>query len=154
MNYSTFQDTLEHVQLPLEIDAMSVYRALEHVQDGRHKRGVRYSMALILTLILLAKVAGMTTPAAIAHWVRLRANWLSQVLPLTRQSFPCAATYSNVLQAVDAEQLNQVVMQALARVAATKRCGDEPSRLTGQSEREQHVHVALDGRDLARHAGP
>jgi hypothetical protein len=65
---------------------------------------------------------------------------------MTRQSFPRAATYSNVLQAVDAEQLNQVVMQALARVAATKRCGDEPSRLAGQAAREQHVHVALDGK--------
>jgi len=70
MNYSTFENTLEQVDLPLDIDAMSVYRALEQVEDGRHKRGVRYSMALILTLILLAKVAGMTTPAAIAHWVR------------------------------------------------------------------------------------
>ncbi len=70
MNYSTFKDTIEQVQLPLEIEAMSVYRALEQVQDGRHKRGVRYSVALILTLILLGKVAGMTTPAAIAEWVR------------------------------------------------------------------------------------
>ena len=70
MNYTTGEETEEQVQVPLEIDVMSVYRACEQVQDGRHKRGVRYSMALILTLILLAKVAGMTTPAAIAHWVR------------------------------------------------------------------------------------
>jgi hypothetical protein len=70
MNYNMFENTLERVHLPLDIDAMSVYRALEQVEDGRHKRGVRYSVALILTLILLAKVAGMTTPAAIAHWVR------------------------------------------------------------------------------------
>ena len=146
MNYSTFEDTLEQVKVPVEIEAMSVYQALEQVQDGRHKRGVRYSVALILTLILLAKLAGMTTPTAIAEWVRLRANWLRQVLPITRQTFPCAATYSNVLQAVDAEQVNQVVMQALTRVAATERCGDEPSRLAGQAEREAHVHVALDGK--------
>ena len=69
-------------------------------------------------------------------------------MPITRQTFPCAATYSNVLQAVDAEQVNQVVMQALTRVAATERCGDEPSRLAGQAEREAHVHVALDGKTL------
>jgi predicted transposase YbfD/YdcC len=148
MNYSTFEERVEHIPVPVEIDAMSVYRALEQVQDGRHKRGVRYSVALILTLILLAKLAGMTTPAAIAEWVRLRASWLRQVLPMTRPSFPCAATYGNVLQALDAEQLNQVVMQALIRVAATQRCGDEPSRLAGQAEREEHVHVALDGKTL------
>src|SRR5437868_9034823 len=59
MNYSTLDAAMEQVKLPVEIDAMSVYRAMEHIQDGRHKRGVRYSVALILTLILLGKVAGM-----------------------------------------------------------------------------------------------
>jgi len=58
------------MEQPVEIDALSVYRAMEQIQDGRHKRGVRYSVALILTLILLGKVAGMTTPLAIAEWVR------------------------------------------------------------------------------------
>jgi hypothetical protein len=33
------------------IDALSVYRAFEQVEDKRHKRGVRYSVALMLTLI-------------------------------------------------------------------------------------------------------
>ena len=148
MNYSTFEETLEQVKLPEEIDALSVYRALEQVQDGRHKRGVRYSVALVLTLILLGKVAGMTTPLAIAEWVRLRAKWLREALPTTRDSFPCAATYSNVLRAVDAEQVNGVLTQALTRVRASARCGDEPSRLPGQAEREEHVHVALDGKTL------
>lgn len=37
-------------------------------------------------------------------------------------------------------------MQALTRVAATQRCGDEPSRLAGQGQAEQHV--ALDGKTL------
>jgi len=146
MNYSTLNEAMEQVKLPEEMDALSVYRALEQVQDGRHKRGVRYSVALIFTLILLGKVAGMTTPLAIAEWVRLRATWLSEVLPITRKSFPCAATYSNVLRAVDAEQVNQVLTQALTRVRATQRCGDEPSRLAGQGPGEQHA--ALDGKTL------
>jgi hypothetical protein len=76
----------------------------------------------------------------------LRAKWLSAVLPLTRHTFPCAATYSNVLRAVDAEQVNQVLTQVLTRVRAPARCGEEPNRLAGQAEREQHVHVALDGK--------
>ncbi len=145
MNYSRLEEAMEQ---PVEIDALSVYRAMEQIQDGRHKRGVRYSVALILTLILLGKVAGMTPPLAIAEWVRLRAEWLGEVLPITRKTFPCAATYSNVLRALDAEQVNQVLTQALTRVRATERCGDEPSRLAGQAEREEHVHVALDGKTL------
>lgn len=148
MNYTTFEEAMEQADLAVEADALSVYQAFEHVLDGRHKRGVRYSVALILTLIVLAKLAGMTTPRAIAEWVRLRAGWLRKVLPVTRKTFPCAATYSNVLQTLDAEQVNEVVTQLLTRVRATKRCGEEPSRLLGQAERAEHVHVALDGKTL------
>jgi predicted transposase YbfD/YdcC len=146
MNYTTLRETME--QADVCVDAHSVYRAFEQVKDGRHKRGVRYSVALILTLIVLAKLAGMTTPLAIAEWVRLRAGWLRKVLPGTRERFPCAATYINVLRALDAEQVNEVVTQVLTRARAPKRCGDEPSRLVGQAEREEHVHVALDGKTL------
>jgi hypothetical protein len=45
-------------------------------------------------------------------------------------------------------RVNEVVTQLLTRVGAMKRCGDEPSRLVGQVECEQHVHVALDGKTL------
>ena len=103
MNYNTLQETLESAGGEQQIDALSVYRAFEQIPDGRHKRGVRKSLALILTLIVLAKLAGMTTLAGIAEWVRLRAGWLNQVLPNPRESFPCAATYSNVLRALDAK---------------------------------------------------
>lgn len=148
MNYNTFQEAMEQAGDEQQIDALSVYRAFEQIQDGRHKRGVRYSSALILTLLVLAKLAGMTTLAAVAEWVRLRAGWLNQVLPNPRESFPCAATYSNVLRAVDAEQVRQVMNDLLTRVGAMKRCGDDPRPEDKQVEREQHVHVALDGKTL------
>lgn len=148
MNYTTLTQSLSQEGLPVEIEALSVYRAFEQVQDGRQKRGVRYNVALVLTLLVLGKVAGMSTPAAIAEWVRLRAEQLRELLPVTRQSFPCAGTYSNVLRALDAEQVTQVLAQFLTHVAATQRCGEEPSRLVGQPEREEHVHVALDGKTL------
>jgi hypothetical protein len=41
MNYTTFEEAMEQVGLSVEVDALSVYRAFEQVQDGRHKRGVR-----------------------------------------------------------------------------------------------------------------
>jgi hypothetical protein len=55
MNYTTLAETVEQTGSKQEIDALSVYRAFEHVKDKRKKRGVRYSVALILTLILLGK---------------------------------------------------------------------------------------------------
>ena len=67
MNYTTFEEAMEQAGLPEEVDVFSVYRAFEQIPDGRHQRGVRYSSALILTLIVLAKLAGMTTLAGIAQ---------------------------------------------------------------------------------------
>lgn len=93
-------------------------------------------LALILTYLLLAKVAGETTLQAIAEWIRLRGSWLQEMLPGVRATFPCAATYSNVLRAVDPEQVNEVVMSLVTRVRAQ-------SRVPGEQE-----HVALDGKTL------
>src|SRR5258707_7935882 len=112
MDYSRLNEAMEQGKLPEEIDALSVYRAMEQVQDGRHKRGVRYSVALILTLILLGKVAGGTTPAATSGGGCLRASWVSAGLPITPKTFPCGATHSKLLGAGGAAQMNQVVMQA------------------------------------------
>jgi predicted transposase YbfD/YdcC len=148
MNHTTRKEATEDVEEPVVLEALSVYRACEQITDGRAKRGVRYSVAFVVTLILLGKLAGMTTPEAIAEWVQWRADWLKQVLPMPRESFPCASTYRNVLRVLDAAQVNQVLSHLLIRAAATKRCGEEPSRLVGQVEREEHVHVALDGKTL------
>src|SRR5437763_2289017 len=141
MNYNTLQEVMEQVADEQQIDTLSVYRAFEQIEDGRHKRGVRYSSALILTLIVLAKLAGMTTLAGIAEWVRLRAAWLNQVLPNPRESFPCAATYSNVLRALDAQQVTQVLNDLLTRVGAMKRDGEHPSPVWEAAEEEQQVHL-------------
>lgn len=149
MNYTTLDELLEQQEGEQAIDAFSIYQACEQIVDGRHKRGVRYSVALILTLILLGKLAGMTSLEGIAHWVRLRAGWLSQVLPVSRSSFPCAATYSNVLRGLDAQQVRQVLNDLLTRAGASQRCEEEPSRLCQDEQYQQeHVHVALDGKTL------
>ena len=90
----------------------------------------------------------MTSLAGIAQWVRLRGEWLREVLPGTPERFPCAATYSNVLRALDAAQVNQVLMQLLTRLEASQRCQDEPSRLLGQRDPQEQGQVALAGKTL------
>ncbi len=158
MRYNTLREPLAPTQWAEEIDALSLYSAFEQITDGRHARGVRYSVALVLTLIVLGKVTGMRSLTAIAEWVRWRADWLRQVLPGTRVQFPCVATYSNVLRAVDAEQVTQVLASLFTRLEAARRCGAEPSRLLTQpAAKAQHVQVALDGKTLRgtlSHAAP
>lgn len=149
MYSSTWNTTLAQVENDQELDPLSLYAAFEHVTDGRHQRGKRYQVALVLSLLVLGKLAGMTTVAAIADWVRWRGDWLSQVVPTTRREFPCATTYGNVLRAVEAEQVTQAIAIWLTRLEAQRRCGKEPSRLRTQPEgRERHAHLALDGKTL------
>ena len=158
MHYNTGSAVLAPVDCGQEIDVLSLYHAFEQLPDRRHLRGKRYSLALVLSLLVIGKLAGMTTLTAIAEWVRWRADWLRQVLPATRVQFPCPATYSNVLRAVDADQVTHLLASWLTRLEAARRCGTEPSRLLTQPEaREQHVQVALDGKTLRgtlAHAAP
>jgi predicted transposase YbfD/YdcC len=119
-----------------ESEALSIYQELGKLEDKRGKKGKRYTLALVFTCVLLAKMAGETTLQGIAEWIRLRSTWLQEVLPDTRPRFPCAATYSNVLREVDPAQVNQHLMDLLTRVRAEKRAQGE------------QMHVVLDGKTL------
>lgn len=136
MNYSMLEEASQLAGWSKEIEALSVYQALQKLEDKRKSKGKRYSLALILTFVILAKMAGETTLQAITDWIRYRGPWLQHVLPETRSKFPCVATYSNVLRAVDPAQVSQVLMDLLTRVRAEYR-----------SQGEQR-HVVLDGKTL------
>src|SRR5690242_18852679 len=119
-----------------EKDVLSIYATMQQLSDKRRKQGRRYPLALVFTYILIAKAAGETTLQGIAEWIRLRGNWLQEVLPGVRASFPCAATYSNVLRAVDPKEVNLMLMSLLTRARAE-------DRQPGEQE-----HVAVDGKTL------
>jgi hypothetical protein len=136
MNYTIVNEARELAGWNAESEAFSIYQAMLSITDTRGKKGKRYSLALILTFVLLAKLAGETTLQAITDWIRYRGSWLQEVLPDTRATFPCVATYSNVLRSVDPAQVTQVLMDLLTRVRAEKRAQDE------------QMHVVLDGKTL------
>jgi len=126
----------------------ALYEAFKQVTDGRKKRGCRYTLALLLTLLLLARLAGETDLGAAAQWIRLRKGWISQHLHLTRGSLPCAGTYAYALERIDAQELLSVVAACLTRWEAAERCENEPSRLAGQDGQQQKQHVAVDGKTM------
>lgn len=136
MNYTMVEEARELVGWQTASEVLTIYTEMQQLTDQRRKQGKRYPLALVLTYVLLAKAAGETTLQAIAEWIRLRGSWLQVMLPGVRASFPCAATYSNVLRAVDPEQVNEVLMSVVTRARAARR---EP----GEQE-----HVALDGKTL------
>jgi len=118
------------------------------VSDPRKKRGIRYSVALILTLILLAKLAGETKLSGVAEWARLRGEWLGQELGLERTSFRCAATYTNVLKQLDEEEVTSILRHFFTRLASPKQVSVPPTLEQLQAHQEQTWQVALDGKPL------
>lgn len=125
-------ETMSGHTLP-EKQIRSLYAYLQQVTDGRAKRGRRYEAALVLTLMILAKLAGERTVSGIAQWVRLRQVWLGEVLAVTR--LPCANTYAYICAHLDPTEVNAQVAAYFAQAAP-----DE-----GAAEL---VHWALDGKVL------
>lgn len=100
--------TLESVEKQQEA-ASTLFDALSQIKDPRSRRGVRYPLAVILTLIVLAKLCGETELRGIAQWAQYRTAELSKALKLDRQQMPHWTTYSRVLQRLAPEALQAVV---------------------------------------------
>ena len=95
-------------------DMGSLYAALAKLHDARKARGKRYALALVLLLVVLAKLCGEDLPLGIAQWVRARRETLIRALGLKRAHLPCLNTYRRVLSdAVDSAELTEVVSQFL-----------------------------------------
>lgn len=148
MDYTTLSENVAQVKADGPINAQSLYEVFAQVKDGRKKRGVRYPLALILTLIVLAKLAGETSLSGVADWARERKDWLAQALGLPGTRFPCMATYSYVLRHVEAEEVTALMAQFFTRRESEQRCGNEPSRLLHQEGKQHKAHTALDGKTM------
>lgn len=129
----------------------SLYEALQQVPDSRGKRGRRYPAALVLTLLLVAKMTGEQTIAGIAQWVSQRKELLAQWLPLVR--IPCANTYRYICAHVDAQALlaaaTSVLGASAAAVATSGLCASplaaEPA---GAVPPPSLRHLACDGKEV------
>lgn len=140
MNLTT-ENFFEQWDLPaVEIDPQSLYHAMEHVQDQRKCRGKRYPLALVMTLLLLGKLAGQNSIQGIREWIAWRQQWLQRALGWPRR-FPSQATYTRALAACDGEELAYVLGQALLKAHKSH----TPGRASTQTALRQ---VAIDGKTL------
>lgn len=81
-------------------DVESLMARLAALTDPRKRRGIRYSLAVILILIVLAKLAGEDRPSAIGDWVRHRTDVLRGALHLRRARLPHQNTFRRILTEV------------------------------------------------------
>ncbi len=140
MNLTICDELLPNSALPPSIDPRSLYHALEQVKDGRKARGKRYPLALILTLVLLGKLAGETSIHGVLEWVNLRVSQLKKQMDWPRR-FPSNATVTRALASCDAEQLAQVVAAVLLKARA-----EQEGKLAGAATPLKQV--AMDGKTL------
>jgi predicted transposase YbfD/YdcC len=133
MNYSTLSEAVAQDCDGVVFDVGSLYSRLLKVADHRARRGVRYELALLLLLVVLAKLAGQDKPDGIAEWVKLRAAFWEAVFQLNRPLTPHAMTYRRVL----ANAALAVALDTLTQ-----------EYLLSWPQAGQSVQIALDGKTL------
>jgi predicted transposase YbfD/YdcC len=139
MNYSTFAESVASDQDGVIFDVGSVYSRLTALPDSRARRGRRYELAVLLLVVLLAKLAGQDKPDGIAEWVKLRAAFFGEVLQVKRPLRPHAMTYRRVLANVTlAEALDTLTREYLI----------------SWPQAGQSVQLALDGKTLRGTVAP
>lgn len=67
------------------------------IPDQRRRRGVRYPLAVLLTIAVLAKLCGASQVHALADWARERAPELAAMFGLARPQMPHPTTWTRVL---------------------------------------------------------
>jgi predicted transposase YbfD/YdcC len=137
MQCSTIPFTLVRADESYVLDVDRIFTEAAQLTDGRKPRGCRYSLALLITVAVLAKLAGFVRMEELADWAKLRAAAFQHFFGLTRARMPHHATWGRVLgQAVTVEELDAFVQ----RVLAPPSTAEVPERCSMQ--------VTLDGKTL------
>lgn len=116
----------------LIFDLDSLYAHFERITDPRKPKGIRYRLATLLVLILLAKLGGQDRPTGIAEWLQHREAGLVRMLKLPRKCVPHHCTYRRVLSELEPDWFEQVVGQY------------QRSRQSGDCE----LVISIDGKTL------
>jgi hypothetical protein len=147
MDLTIFDQAGQICQEAIAIDPASLYHAFEKVKDGRKRKGVRYPLAFVLTLIMLGKMAGETTIEGIIDWIHLRKGKIKQLLNWPKK-FPTSDVYTRVLTHCNHQEIAKAIAQVIIHARSVEQCETEPSRLLiDQVHGEEHlIHTAVDGK--------
>jgi predicted transposase YbfD/YdcC len=148
MNYTTWTPEMRSISEGERVAIQSLYQTFQRLTDPRRGQGKRYQLALVLTLLVLAKLAGQKTLSGATQWIRHRAPIWVERFGLRRKEMPCQMTYCDILAAIDGQQLDAMLADFFVRWEAQTRCGEEPSRLSTPQGQADHAQVAIDGKVL------
>lgn len=111
--------------------ALSLVEALAQVPDPRKPKGLRHPLVAILSLAVLAILAGNTGPQSIAEFGRNHGPALAFALGFRRGKTPARSTFSEAFRAIDAEALEQALTRWMASRQADANW--QPIALDGKS---------------------
>lgn len=110
-----------------------LYAFLEQVNDKRHDKGKRYTIGILLMVVILAKLCGENTPYGIAEWAKMRGKELQELFGYHRRVTPSNKT----LQRLTDTSLEDEDLQATTRHYLHQRYGGQ-----------QSVLITIDGKTL------
>ena len=110
-----------------------LYALLEQVNDKRHDKGKRYTIGILLMVVILAKLCGENTPYGIAEWAKMRGKELQELFGYHRQVTPSNKT----LQRLTDTSLEDEDLQATTRHYLHQSYGGQ-----------QSVLITIDGKTL------
>ena len=114
-------------------DVGSLYQRFEQLSDNRSSQGLRYPLAAILVLMVMAKMSGEDRPSGIAEWAKYRTKELAEMLRLKRKTMPHHSTYRRIMaDVINTEELEKLVSELL----------------TGKQYFGKQVMVSIDGKVL------
>src|SRR2546421_1880737 len=120
MKDTTISASLRLPKEALLFDLDALYACLQTIPDHRHRRGVRYPLASLLMIGVLAKLAGQDSSRAMAHWAQLGSHESSQLFHLKRECMPHYSIWSRVLgHGVEPSEVEEIVGQFFRQGART-----------------------------------
>ncbi|GHO82725.1 ISAs1 family transposase [Dictyobacter formicarum] len=131
-----------------DVNAHSLYASFQQIHDGRCKRGIRYPLALLLSLIVLAKLAGMDNMNGVVEWVRHQSSWLNALFGTSYHRWLCFSTYVYALGKLDPQVASFLLSSALLRLQAEHHGQPDPSLCKRRPDEHSHKHIAFDGKAL------
>ncbi len=90
----------QHTKDGIVFNISDLEARLNQLTDSRDKRGKIYPLGMILTMVILAKLAGEDKPSGIAQWIRLRCDAFVRIFGCKHKRMPCLNTIRTVLQDV------------------------------------------------------
>ena len=136
MNPITFTVTPLGQQQALMINVTDLLACFQTVPDQRKRRGVRYPLAVLLTIAVLAKLSGQSQIHALAGWASARTLELATLFDLPRARMPHPTTWARVL----GYGATATAVEAALQPLLTPPLPEVPLRASR--------HVALDGKTL------